>query len=410
MKTWFKFYGQEFLADPKMDYLSAPEISIWLTLLCLASMSDEEGTIKYCSEEKIMRKARLNDEEIMKNRNFLKKFKKLKMIEFNYKKGDVIITILNFSKRNNPLTPYERVKNYRERKKIEENLKKIEENLKKIEENSEKIEENEKNQPQMITKSYQNDNNKNRIEKNRKDVEEIKREYERKEEKQFIPPSSGSNLKKNYKEEFWEKVKELKTKSKPKDEFEEILGNPTDQAIKEKTEQIETFFGKKAFLFALLFFLFFSFSRPAQAKTFTVRFKMKTAVRQDKTLIAKKPLSFPSGGGFTSSALSEIPNNEEWAVISKFPNRQLIAHIYKHESSFGRADICRKWGKFNGFGFNEWKGHSPTCFSSFEEVVSLVNNWIEERKYLGLAKMSCLYIRGVAVENCDTNYKFHPSF
>ena len=73
---WFKFYGQDYLTDPKMLSLTPAEKALWITLLCLASASSDEGTIKYVSEQKIMALTGIEplDEEWKKCEGFLKKF------------------------------------------------------------------------------------------------------------------------------------------------------------------------------------------------------------------------------------------------------------------------------------------------------------------------------------------------
>lgn len=116
MKTWFKFYGQEFLSDPKMLSLTALERSLWLTLLCLGSSSDTEGVVKYIDEDKIKVLTNLSplDEEWDNVTGFLKKFEELGMITL----ADKSIVIKNFEKRQDTnLTGYERVKRYREKQK-----------------------------------------------------------------------------------------------------------------------------------------------------------------------------------------------------------------------------------------------------------------------------------------------------
>lgn len=118
MKTWFKFYGQEFLSDPKMLSLTALERSLWLTLLCLGSASDEEGVIKYIDEQKIKVLTNLSplDDEWDTEDGFLKHFEELGMIVLEDKK----ITISNFNKRQEQHSEsYERVKKFREKQKQE---------------------------------------------------------------------------------------------------------------------------------------------------------------------------------------------------------------------------------------------------------------------------------------------------
>jgi hypothetical protein len=55
VNQWFKFYGGEYLSDPKMDRLTVQERSCWLTLLCMGSQSS--GIIKYLSPESLITKS-----------------------------------------------------------------------------------------------------------------------------------------------------------------------------------------------------------------------------------------------------------------------------------------------------------------------------------------------------------------
>lgn len=119
-KTWFKFYGQEYLSDPKMLSLQPLEKALWLTMLCLASASNEEGVIKYIDEDKIMRITGLTHEERVKTEGFLTKFESLSMIT----NDNGVITILNFAKRQESnLSGYERVKRYREKHSVKKVIK-----------------------------------------------------------------------------------------------------------------------------------------------------------------------------------------------------------------------------------------------------------------------------------------------
>lgn len=113
---------------------------------------------------------------------------------------------------------------------------------------------------------------------------------------------------------------------------------------------------------------------------------------------------------FDDTELADVPNDEEWQVISKYPHRMIIAKIYKGESTYGRHDKCRELGGYNGFGFMEPAPYrdGPTCFSTFEEVVSKVNDWIDEKVLvhkLDLAQANCLYITGSTRCRWKTSYK-----
>lgn len=150
---WFKFYGQDWISDPKTLSLGASERSCWLTLLSYASINDN-GMITFLSEEQLKIQAGIDptSEEWDKSKGVLEKFKTLEMIRID----NGVITILNWRKRQETsLTAYERVKRYREKKRLD----------------------NENDNAKITLEE-------NRIEKNRR--EEIKKENK---ESRFAPPS-----------------------------------------------------------------------------------------------------------------------------------------------------------------------------------------------------------------------------
>lgn len=111
---WFKFYGQDYLSDPKMLALSASERSCWITLLSYSSINDN-GVITFLSEDQLMAQAGLNvmHEEWDRTIGVLQKLESLEMIHNDNGK----ITVINWAKRQETnLTGYERVKRYREKK------------------------------------------------------------------------------------------------------------------------------------------------------------------------------------------------------------------------------------------------------------------------------------------------------
>jgi hypothetical protein len=146
---WFKFYGQDYLSDPKMLALTASERSCWITLLSYASVNDN-GMITFLSENQLMIQAgiELNSNEWEKTKGVVKKLEKLKMITLDNADDNETIQIKNWKQRQEiKLTGYERVKKYREKK---------------------------RNDNAMITDDNAGDNamitsDKNRIEKNRKE-------------------------------------------------------------------------------------------------------------------------------------------------------------------------------------------------------------------------------------------------
>lgn len=114
---WFKFYGVEYLGDPKMLALTAAERSCWITLLSFASLSDEtseQGVVKYVNEATLMLQAGINfqDKEWEKTIGVLDHFKKLGMVTID----NGVITIEKWKKRQDSnLTGYERLKKHRKK-------------------------------------------------------------------------------------------------------------------------------------------------------------------------------------------------------------------------------------------------------------------------------------------------------
>lgn len=117
-QKWFKFYGQEYLSDPKIERLTPTERSCWITLLCMASLS--EGVIRFLTVESLLNRSGIqfdpyHPEEWEKGLGVLRKFQDLEMIECQ-DNGDIIL--LNWEKRQETnLTDAERARNYRDRKK-----------------------------------------------------------------------------------------------------------------------------------------------------------------------------------------------------------------------------------------------------------------------------------------------------
>ena len=110
---WFKFYGGEYLSDPKMLALTAAERSCWLTLLCYASMSGKDGAVRHLTEDILMAQSGVNPSQEQWNitKGLLKKFESLNIVSLT----ENCITIKNWSKRQEmAMTGYERTRKYRE--------------------------------------------------------------------------------------------------------------------------------------------------------------------------------------------------------------------------------------------------------------------------------------------------------
>jgi len=111
---WFKFYGQDYISDPKMLSLSACARSCWITLLAYSSINDN-GMITFLDEDQLMLQAGISPmhEEWENTKGILKKLESLEMISID----NGVITIKNWQKRQETnLTSYERVKRYRQKK------------------------------------------------------------------------------------------------------------------------------------------------------------------------------------------------------------------------------------------------------------------------------------------------------
>lgn len=81
---WFKFYGGDYLNDPKIFGLSLAERSCWITLLCLASTSSEPGKIFHLTEQQLMLLSGVTPDKHMQwkeTAGIISKLKDLKMID-----------------------------------------------------------------------------------------------------------------------------------------------------------------------------------------------------------------------------------------------------------------------------------------------------------------------------------------
>lgn len=121
---WFKFYGGEYLSDPKIERLNPIDRSCWITLLCLASMQGS-ATIKHLTVQSLLNKSGVHydpyhPEEWESALSILDRLESLEMIE----KGETgVISIVNWTKRQETaMTGAERVAKYRENRKRNENV------------------------------------------------------------------------------------------------------------------------------------------------------------------------------------------------------------------------------------------------------------------------------------------------
>lgn len=113
VNPWFKFYGGEYLSDPKMDALDGNERSCWITILSLANQS-ENGVIKYVSEKKILEKSNIKEDQRELYTGLLSKLQDLGMIRLCNGNVTEDIEIINWEKRQYSES-YLRVKKHREK-------------------------------------------------------------------------------------------------------------------------------------------------------------------------------------------------------------------------------------------------------------------------------------------------------
>ena len=114
---WFKFYGQDFLTDPKIMELNVIERSLWITLLCLYSSNGGRPLKITVDKLKLFSGMEYTDAQIWKMADqSLTHFEALKMIT----NDNEMITLTAFQRRQNTqLSPYERIKKFREKNKVQ---------------------------------------------------------------------------------------------------------------------------------------------------------------------------------------------------------------------------------------------------------------------------------------------------
>lgn len=116
INPWFKFYGSEYLSDPKIGSLTPQERSCWITLMCLSSTSSVAGIVEYLTVEVLLEKSGIrfdpyHPEEWDSCISILEKFERMKMIKKN-ENGSV--EIVNWNKRQeSAMTVTERVRKFR---------------------------------------------------------------------------------------------------------------------------------------------------------------------------------------------------------------------------------------------------------------------------------------------------------
>lgn len=124
---WFKFYGRDWLIDGKIITMIPEDRICFITLLCLASSTEEQGIIKDHSEASIISMSHLFEENADNAKGVLQRLEGKGMIhvtkcnENSNGPQNVIVTINAFTKRQSrALTPNERQAKFRAKKKSNE--------------------------------------------------------------------------------------------------------------------------------------------------------------------------------------------------------------------------------------------------------------------------------------------------
>lgn len=113
---WFKFYGTEYLSDPKTRNFTAQQHSCWIHLLCFAASASRQGIVEYLTEENLMLTAGIDpmSDEWDKTIGVLDLFASRGMVT----RSDAAVTLCNWNKRQEIyMTGAERQARYRERQK-----------------------------------------------------------------------------------------------------------------------------------------------------------------------------------------------------------------------------------------------------------------------------------------------------
>lgn len=116
---WFKFYGQDFITDPKMGFLSTAQRLMWVYLLAMASQSEKrDGILKFISLDHLRMIAGISteDENWKATDKTLELFAEMKLITII---DEFTIKITNYENyQEKELTNAERQERYRLKKQI----------------------------------------------------------------------------------------------------------------------------------------------------------------------------------------------------------------------------------------------------------------------------------------------------
>ena len=101
--------------------------------------------------------------------------------------------------------------------------------------------------------------------------------------------------------------------------------------------------------------------------------------------------------------------DEKQQIVKEQADLQTIVNgVYQLESSGGVHDDCKAQGKVNGYGYEE-NTNSHVCFSSHQEVQTLVARWFNDKLESGLtlSESLCLYNQGIIENSCTYSQNYH---
>lgn len=124
------------------------------------------------------------------------------------------------------------------------------------------------------------------------------------------------------------------------------------------------------------------------------KFITQSVLAQEQAVISPLPKTTPT----------PTPTLTEKEIIFSKKHGEIIWRIYQHESTFGKNDSCREYGKFNGFGFMQ-NSRQWLCFDRFNDAVTAVEMWIEDHSDMSLAEMLCFYNTGKKLSSCGYSEK-----
>ncbi len=112
---WFKFYGKDFMVDPKINRLNPIHQLMWVKLLCHAS-DTKDGVVKYITEDDLTMDCRItaSDDFVDYTIGFFDRLIEMDMIEV----GENYVKVIHYQERQEiMLSNAERQKRYREKHK-----------------------------------------------------------------------------------------------------------------------------------------------------------------------------------------------------------------------------------------------------------------------------------------------------